>query len=74
MKVITNEKNELITIRTVIGWRVFIDYMKLNTTIRKDDYPFPFIDQMLDRMARHPHYCFLDGYLRYNQIAIAHED
>ena len=29
---------------------------------------------MLDKLAGHPHYCFLDGYSSYNQIAIAPED
>ena len=72
--VIRNEKNELIPIRTVTGWRVCIDYKKLNTTTRKDHYPLPFIDQMLDMLARHYHYYFLDGYSGYNQIAIAPED
>ena len=72
--VIRNEKNELIPIRTVTGWRVCIDYRKLNTATRKDHFPLPFIDQMLDRLARHPHFCFLDGYSGYNQIAIAPED
>ena len=41
---------------------------------RKDHDPLPFIDQMLDRLTSHPHYCFLDGYSGCNQIAIAHED
>ena len=72
--VIRNEKNELINTRTVTGWRVCIDYRKLNTATRKDHYPLPFIDQMLDRLASHSHYCFLDGYSGYNQIAIALED
>ena len=72
--VIINEKNELIPIRTVKGWRVCIDYKKLNTATRKDHYPLPFINQMLDKLARHSHYCFLDGYSGYNQIAIAPED
>ena len=53
-------RNELIPIRTVIGWRVYIDYRKLNTATRKDHFPLPFIDQMLDRLAGHPHFCFLD--------------
>ena len=60
--VIRNEKNELIPTRTMIGWRVCIDCRKLNTTIRNDHYPLSFIDQMLDRLAGHSHYCFLDGY------------
>ena len=70
LTVIRNEKNELIPTRTVTGWKVCIDYRKLNNEIRKDHYPLPFMDQMLDRLAEHPHYCFLDGYSRYNQIAI----
>ena len=72
--VIRNEKNELIPTRTVIGRRVCIDYKKLNTATRNDHYPLPFIDQMLDRLARHSHYCFLDRYSGYNRIAIAPED
>ena len=72
--VIRNEKNELIPTRTVTGWRVCIDYRKLNTVTRKDHFPLHFIDQMLDRLAGHPHFCFLDGYSGYNQIAIAPED
>ena len=71
---IRNEKNELIPIRIMTGWRVCIDYRKLKIATRKDYYPLPFIDQMLDRLAGHPHYCFLDGYSGYNQIAIAPED
>ena len=72
--VIKNEKNELIPTRTVTGWRVCIDYRKLNTATRKDHFPLPFIDQMLDRLAGHPHFRFLDGYSGYNQISITPED
>ena len=72
--VIRNEKNELIPTRTVTRWRVCIEYKKLNTYTRNDHYPLPFIDQMLDRLAGHLRYCFLDGYYCYNQIAIASED
>ena len=68
--VIRNENNELIPRRTVTRWRVCIDYRKLNIATRKDHDPLPFIDQMLDRLARHSHYCFLDGYFGYNQIAL----
>ena len=72
--VIRNERNELIPTRTMTGWRVCIDYRKLNTATRKDHFPLPFIDKMLDRLKGHPHFYFLDGYSRYNQIAIAPED
>ena len=72
--VIRNEKNELIPTRTVTGWRVCINYRILNTATGKDHYPLPFIDQMLDRLVGHSHYCFLDGYYGYNQIVIAVED
>ena len=71
---IENEKNDLIPTRTVTGWKLCIDYRKLNTAIRKDHYPLPFIDHMLDRLAGDPYYCFLDGYSGNNQIAIALED
>ena len=69
-----NEKNELIPTRTVTGWRVCMDYRKLNKATRKDYFPLSFIDQMLDRLAGKQYYCFLDGYSGYNQIAIAPED
>ena len=64
--VIRDENNELIPKIIVTRWRVCIDYRKLNTVTRNDHYPLPFIDQMLDRLAGHPHYCFLDGYSGYN--------
>ncbi|KAL4290705.1 hypothetical protein GQ457_14G017330 [Hibiscus cannabinus] len=72
--VISNETNELIPTRTITGWRVCMDYRKLNKVTRKDHFPLPFIDQMLDRLAGKQFYCFLDGYSGYNQIAIAPED
>ncbi|XP_057790992.1 uncharacterized protein LOC131008111 [Salvia miltiorrhiza] len=51
-----------------------IDYRKLNAVTKKDHFPLPFIDQMLDRLAGHDFYCFLDGLSGYYQIAIAPED
>jgi len=74
MTVVPNENNELISTRTVTGWRIYMDYRKLNTATRKDHFPLPFIDQMLDRLERRSHFCFLDGYSGYNQISIAPED
>ena len=72
--VVANEHNELILTRVTTCWRVCIDYRKLNAGTRKDHFPLPFVDQMLERVARHEFYCFLDGYSRYNQIEIALED
>ncbi|KAH9744776.1 hypothetical protein KPL70_003833 [Citrus sinensis] len=72
--VVTNADNELIPTRVTTGWRVCIDYRKLNSVTRKDHFPLPFIDQMLDRLAGHEFYCFLDGYSGYNQIPIASKD
>ncbi|KAG9458839.1 hypothetical protein H6P81_003347 [Aristolochia fimbriata] len=72
--VILNENNELIPTRIVTGWRVCIDYRKLNAATRKDHFPLPFIDQMLERLAGNKFYCFLDGYSGYFQIPIAPED
>ena len=74
LTVVQNEDNELVPQRVQTGWRVCIDYRKLNTATKKDHFPLPFIDQMLERLAGHSHYCFLDGYSGYNQIAIAPED
>ncbi|XP_070007381.1 uncharacterized protein [Nicotiana sylvestris] len=74
MTVVTNDNNELISTRTVTGWRICMDYQKLNLATRKDHFPLPFIDQMLDRLAERSHFCFLDGYSGYNQISIAPED
>ena len=74
MTVVKNDANELIPTRTVTGWRVCIDYRKLNDATRKDHFPLPFIDQMLEKLAGHDYYCFLDGYSGYNQIHIASED
>ena len=74
MTVICNDKNELIPTRTVTGWRMCIDYRKLNQATRKDHFPLPFMDQMLERLAGQAFYCFLDGYSGYNQIAVDPED
>ena len=71
---VANEHNKLIPTRVTTGWRVCIDYRKLNAGSRKDHFPLPFVDQMLERVAGHEFYCFLDGYSGYNQIEIALED
>ncbi|GJZ33817.1 hypothetical protein Tco_0579253, partial [Tanacetum coccineum] len=65
MTVVENEDNELIPTRLVTGWRVCIDYRKLNDATRKDHFPLPFMDQMLERLAGNEYYCFLDGFSKY---------
>ncbi|GJY59794.1 reverse transcriptase domain-containing protein [Tanacetum coccineum] len=72
--VIKNENNKLVLTRTVTGWRVCINYRKLNDATRKDHFPLPFIDQMLERLSRNEYYCFLNGFSGYIQIPLAPED
>jgi hypothetical protein len=74
LTVVTNKDNELVPTRIQSGWRVCIDYRKLNAATRKDHFPLPFIDQMVERLAGHEYYCFLDGYSGYNQIPVDPED
>ncbi|GJX59650.1 hypothetical protein Tco_0291040 [Tanacetum coccineum] len=74
MTVVLNDNNELIPSRTVIGWRVCIDYRKLNDATRKDHFPLPFIDQMLERLCGNEYYYFLNGFLGFFQILIAPKD
>ncbi|KAL6348225.1 hypothetical protein AAG906_003091 [Vitis piasezkii] len=72
--VVQNEKGEEVSTRPTSGWRVCIDYRRLNSVTRKDHFPLPFMDQVLERVSGHPFYCFLDGYSGYFQIEIDLED
>nr|GFB00786.1 reverse transcriptase domain-containing protein [Tanacetum cinerariifolium] len=74
MIVVANENNELIPTRIVTGWRVCIDYRKLNDATRKDHFLLPLMDQMLERLEGNEFYCFLDGFLGYFQIPIDPQD
>jgi hypothetical protein len=47
-----------------------INYRKLNKATKKDHFPLPFIDEMLERLANHAYFCFLDGYSEFMQIPI----
>ena len=69
--VVAKENNKLIPTRVTSDWRVCIDYRKLNAGTRKDNFPLRFVDKMLERVAWHEFYCFLDGYSGYNQFEIA---
>ncbi|KAJ9544667.1 hypothetical protein OSB04_024374 [Centaurea solstitialis] len=74
LTVVKNDKDELISTRTVTGWRMCIDYRKLNLATRKDHFPLPFIDQMLERLAKHSYFCYLDGYSGFFQIPVHPND
>jgi hypothetical protein len=72
--IVENAAGELIPQRTTTGWRVCIDYQKLNSHTRKDHFPLPFIDQILECLASQSYYCFLDGYSGYNQVVVDPQD
>nr|GFA32135.1 reverse transcriptase domain-containing protein [Tanacetum cinerariifolium] len=72
--IVKNENNELIPTRLVTGWRFCIDYENLNDTTRKDHFPLPFMDQMLEGLAGNKFYCFLYGFSGYFQIPINPQD
>ena len=69
-----NQTGELVPVRKPTGWRQCIDYRRLNAVTKKDHFPLPFMDQMVERLACKAYYCFLDGFSGYFQIAIAPED
>nr|GEW34256.1 RNA-directed DNA polymerase homolog [Tanacetum cinerariifolium] len=71
--VVLNDDNELMPSSIVTGWHVCIDYRKLNDATRKDHFPLPFIDQMLERLSGNEYYYFLDGFSGFFQIPIAPE-
>ncbi|GKB67417.1 reverse transcriptase domain-containing protein [Tanacetum coccineum] len=74
MTIVENEDNELIPTRLITGCRVCIDYRKLNDATCNDQFPLPFMDQMLERLAGNEYYCFLDGFSGYFQIPIDPQD
>ena len=72
--VTTNDKGEELQTRLLTKWRVCIDYRKLNAVTKKDHFPLPFIDQILDKLPGQGFYCFLDSFSGYNQLAIHPDD
>jgi hypothetical protein len=72
--VVPNDENELVAQRTVTSYRMCIDFKKLNKVTKKDHYPLPFMDQMLERLSKHSHFCYLDGYSVFSQISLHKDD
>ena len=72
--VTTNDRGEELQTRLPTKCRVCINYQMLNTATKKDHFPLPFIDQILDMLSGQGFYCFLDGYSGYNHLAIHPDD
>ena len=51
-----------------------IDFRKLNKATRKDHYPLPFIDQMLEILSKHTYFCVLNGCSGFSQIPVSQPD
>ena len=64
----------MVPVKKATGWRQCIDYRRLNSVTKKNNFPLPFIDQMIERLPGRVYYCFLDAFSGYFQIAIAPED
>ncbi len=54
--------------------RVCVNYKALNKVIKKNQYPLPFCEEILEEVAGHEMYIFGDGYKGYHQVKIAPED
>ncbi|CAA6674753.1 unnamed protein product [Spirodela intermedia] len=67
---IKNKNGDEIQTRLTNTWRVCIDYRKLNSVTRKDHFPLPFTNQILEKLVEKNFFCCLDGYSSYNQIYI----
>ncbi|RDX78079.1 Retrovirus-related Pol polyprotein, partial [Mucuna pruriens] len=74
MTIMINQHDELVPMQIQNSWQVCIDYRRLNQATRKDHFPSPFIDQLLEKLARKSHYYFLNGFSGYMQIHITPED
>lgn len=72
--IVKNEKGELIPTRVLCSWCTCIDFRKLDDAIGKDKFSLLFLDQILERVAEHTYYYFLDVYSSYYQIPKALED
>ncbi|MCO5557438.1 hypothetical protein L7F22_011002 [Adiantum nelumboides] len=55
-------------------WRVCVDYKPLNEATKRDHFPLPFQDEILNEVAGYERYTMCDGYSRYFQIRIVEED
>jgi hypothetical protein len=54
--------------------RICVDFRKLNAITKKDPYPLPFTNEVINAIAGHEVYTFLDGFFEYHQVSIAPKD
>ena len=54
--IVPNDKDELIPLRIVTGYRMVTNFRKLNKATKKDHYPLPLIDQMLEILSKYTHF------------------
>jgi len=54
--------------------KIYVDFKKLNVVTKKDPYPLPFTNEVLNIVVRHDAYSFLNGFFGYHQISIATQD
>jgi len=54
--------------------RIYVNFKKLNVAIKKDLYPLPFTDEVINIVIGHEVYTFLDEFSRYHQILITPKD
>jgi hypothetical protein len=54
--------------------KIYVDFRKINVVTKKDPYPLPFTNEVINTVARHKVYTFLDRFLGYHQISIASKD
>lgn len=71
---VKNDKEDSSATLTMMGWRISIDYRNFNKATRKDHFPLPFVNHMLKRLAKHLHFCYLNGYSGSFQIPIHSSD
>jgi len=72
--VVKNEQDELVSTRTITRLRLCINYKKLNDATWKDHLPLSFLDKILEWLAEHSFFCYLDGYSKVFQISIHPSD
>jgi hypothetical protein len=54
--------------------QIYVDCHKLNVQTKKDPFPLPFLDLVLDSIVQHERYSFMDGYNSYSQVKMVEKD